>query len=83
MAKKELNEMSTTELKKQAQSLKAVAWLLVVLLLIVFCYALYLTVRDREMQILIVIPVALFPIVLALAGNIKKTNAEIAGRDKQ
>jgi len=83
MAKKELNEMTTTELKKQAQSIKIIGLFLLVMLLFLLCFSIYLLLKDSEIQSLIVIPIALLPIVIALASNLKKINSEIESRNKQ
>ncbi len=82
MAKKALNEMTTTELKNQAKSIKTIAWFLFVMLLILVCVIIYLAIKDSEIRMLIVVPIALFPIIIALAGNLKKINSEIESRNK-
>ncbi len=82
MAKKELNELTIEELKQRAKSIKIVTWFLVVMLLVLFCMTLYQSVRDGEMQILLVVPIALLPIVLFNFGNIKKINSEVKSRSK-
>ena len=83
MAKKALSEMTTTELNNQAKSIKTFAWFLFVMLLILICLIIYLSIRDSEIQTLIVVPIALFPIIIALASNLKKINSEIESRNKQ
>jgi uncharacterized protein YqhQ len=83
MAKKALNEMTTTELKNQAKTIKTIAWFLFVMLLILICFIIYLSIKDSEIQMLIVVPIALFPIIIALASNLKRINTEIESRTKQ
>lgn len=83
MAKKELNEMTTAELKKQAQSIKVIGLFLLVMLLFILCFSIYLMINKDEIQTLIVIPIALLPVVIALAGNLKKINSEIESRNTQ
>ena len=83
MAKKALSEMTTTELKNQAKSIKTIAWFLFVALLISICIIVYLSIKVSEIRMFIVIPIASFPVIIILASNLKKINSEIESRTKQ
>jgi len=83
MVKKALTEMTTTELKNQVKSIKTIAWFFFVILLILVCVIIYLSIKDSEIQMAIVVPIALFPIIIALASNLKRINSEIKSRNKQ
>lgn len=81
MAKKDLKELTITELEKQAKSLKIIALIFGILLVILTCISVFVSIRESEFQNVSVIPIVLFPILLILAGSIKKINSEINSRN--
>ena len=82
MAKKELNAMTIEELKQQAISLKTVSWFLGVVLVVFIGYLIYKWFRDSEMQLLIVLPIGLIPILIINITSYKKIKSEIENRTK-
>ncbi len=82
MVKKELNQMTIEELRKQAKTIKTISWFLLITLLILFCLLLYQSFSESETQTAVVIPIALLPIVIILAGSYKKIKTEIERRTK-
>ena len=80
MAKKDLKELTITELEKQAKSLKTLSLIYAILLVILSCFSVFVSVRDSEFQTVSIMPIVLFPFLLILAGSIKKINSEIRSR---
>ena len=80
MAKKDLKELTFTELEKQAKSLKTIALIYAILLMIITCFSVFVSVRDSEFQPMSIMPIVLFPFLIILAGSIKKINSEIRSR---
>ena len=80
MAKKELNQMTLEELRKQGKTTKVITWFLVITLLLCFCISLVQSFNENEMQRGVVLSVALLPIVFILLGGYKKIKAEIKQR---
>jgi len=81
MAKKDLKELTFTELEKQAKSLKTIALIYAILLMIITCFSVFVSVRDSEFQPMSIMPIVLFPFLIILAGSIKKINSEIRSRN--
>ena len=81
MAKKDLKELTFTELEKQAKSLKTIALIYAILLMIITCFSVFVSVRDSEFQPMSIMPIVLFPFLIILAGSIKKINSEINSRN--
>ena len=81
MAKKDLKELTITELEKQVKSLKIIVLFLAIVLMILSCISVFVSIRDSEFQPVSIMPIALFPILLILAGSIKKINSEIRSRN--
>jgi uncharacterized membrane protein len=81
MAKKDLKELTITELEKQAKSLKTIALIFAILLVILSCFSVFVSLRNSEFQPVSIMPIVLFPFLLILAGSIKKINSEIRSRN--
>jgi uncharacterized membrane protein len=81
MAKKDLKELAITELEKQAKSLKTIALIFAILLVILTCFSVFVSLRNSEFQPVSIMPIVLFPFLLILAGSIKKINSEIRSRN--
>jgi len=81
MAKKDLKELTINELEKQAKSLKTIALIFGILLVILSCFSVFVSLRDSEFQPVSIMPIVFFPFLLILAGSIKKINSEIRSRN--
>ena len=82
MPKKELNQMTIEELRKQAKTIKTISWFLLITLLVFFGLLIYQSFSESETQTAVVIPIALLPVVFILAGSYKKIKTEIGQRTK-
>lgn len=80
MAQKDLKDLTIQELEKRAKSLKTFAMVFLIVLMILTCVSVFLAIKDSESHALIIIPIALFPFLLIMAGAIRKINSEISSR---
>ena len=81
MAIKDLKEMTIAELEKQAKSLKIIALIFAILLVMLSCISVFVSIKESEFQPVSIMPIVLFPFLLILAGSIKKINSEIRSRN--
>ncbi len=80
MAKKELRDLSNEELLTNEKKMKAITLVFAVLLIFLFSSIILLTVK-KGFSVLIVTPIALFPLLIIMLNNWNDLKKEIKLRN--
>jgi len=81
MKEQDFKVMTTEKLQKDLKMIKAVTATHGVMILILFCFALYLSIVKDQMRTFVVTPIALSTLVFVNMNSIKKIKEEIKSRN--
>jgi len=80
MKKDEIKKLSTEELVKKEKSQKMMTNLLAGVLLVLFIFTLYSTIREKEFDFMMIVPIALSAALFDSYNTIKAIRDELSNR---